>query len=86
MKTPTDGSPVSYQYNVLKGDEKWGTVETTDHETYNWPATSTYVQNPPYFQGMSQEPGVISNIENARVLALLGDMITTDQISAAGSF
>ncbi len=72
--------------DVFKGDEKWRTVETTDHETYNWPATSTYVQNPPYFQGMSQDPGVISNIENARVLALLGDMITTDHISPAGSF
>ena len=72
--------------DVFKGDEKWRAVETTDHETYNWPATSTYVQNPPYFQGMSQEPGVISNIENARILALLGDMITTDHISPAGSF
>ncbi|MEQ8368007.1 MAG: aconitate hydratase, partial [Roseicyclus sp.] len=46
----------------------------------------SYVQNPPYFQGMSAEPGTISNIEGARVLALLGDMITTDHISPAGSF
>jgi aconitate hydratase len=72
--------------DVFNGDAKWRAVETTDHETYNWPATSTYVQNPPYFQGMSHEPGIISNIENARVLALLGDMITTDHISPAGSF
>ncbi len=71
---------------VFKGDEKWRAVDTTDSETYDWPATSTYVQNPPYFRGMSEEPGVISNIENARVLALLGDMITTDHISPAGSF
>ncbi|MCL4129503.1 UNVERIFIED_CONTAM: hypothetical protein GTU68_049623 [Idotea baltica] len=72
--------------DVFKGDEKWQSVETTDAETYDWPPTSTYVQNPPYFQGMSPEPGVISNIEGARVLALLGDMITTDHISPAGSF
>ena len=72
--------------DVFKGDEKWQSVETTDAETYDWPANSTYVQNPPYFQGMAVEPGVISNIEGARVLALLGDMITTDHISPAGSF
>ena len=72
--------------DVFKGDEKWQGVETTDQKTYDWPPTSTYVQNPPYFQGMSSEPGVITNIEGARVLALLGDMITTDHISPAGSF
>ncbi|WP_193142156.1 aconitate hydratase AcnA [Meridianimarinicoccus sp. MJW13] len=72
--------------DVFKGDEKWQGVETTDSLTYDWPATSTYVQNPPYFQGMGMEPGVISNIENAKVLAILGDMITTDHISPAGSF
>ncbi|MEO1733478.1 MAG: aconitate hydratase AcnA [Pseudomonadota bacterium] len=72
--------------DVFKGDEKWQGVETTDQKTYDWPPTSTYVQNPPYFQGMSPEPGVITNIEDARVLALLGDMITTDHISPAGSF
>ncbi|MFQ8431998.1 aconitate hydratase AcnA [Amaricoccus sp. W119] len=72
--------------DVFKGDERWGAVETTDSETYDWPPTSTYIQNPPYFQGMSTEPGEISDIENARVLAMLGDMITTDHISPAGSF
>ena len=72
--------------DVFKGDEKWRTVETTDQETYDWPATSTYVQNPPYFQNMGKEPGTISNVEGARVLALLGDMVTTDHISPAGSF
>ncbi|MBB1496954.1 aconitate hydratase AcnA [Paracoccus sp. MC1862] len=72
--------------DVFKGDERWQAVETTDSETYDWPPTSTYIQNPPYFQGMSQEPGVISDIEGARVLAVLGDMITTDHISPAGSF
>ncbi|WP_417721496.1 aconitate hydratase AcnA [Salipiger sp.] len=72
--------------DVFKGDEKWQGVEVNGGETYDWPATSTYVQNPPYFQGMGKEPGVISNITGARVLAVLGDMITTDHISPAGSF
>ncbi|MDE0522673.1 MAG: aconitate hydratase AcnA [Boseongicola sp.] len=72
--------------DVFKGDEKWRGVQTTDSLTYDWPATSTYVQNPPYFRDMSPEPGTISNVEGARVLALLGDMVTTDHISPAGSF
>jgi aconitate hydratase len=72
--------------DVFKGDEKWQSVETTDSLTYDWPATSTYVQNPPYFQGMGHQPGTISNIEGAKVMAILGDMITTDHISPAGSF
>jgi aconitate hydratase len=72
--------------DVFKGDEKWQGVETTDSLTYDWPATSTYVRNPPYFQGMSKEPGTIEDIGGARVLAVLGDMITTDHISPAGSF
>ncbi len=72
--------------DVFKGDEKWQAVETTDAETYDWPPTSTYIQNPPYFQGMGHEPGTISNIEGAKVLAILGDMVTTDHISPAGSF
>ncbi|WP_299733198.1 aconitate hydratase AcnA [uncultured Tateyamaria sp.] len=72
--------------DVFKGDEKWQGVETTNELTYDWPPTSTYVQNPPYFQGMGAEPGTISNISGAKVLAILGDMITTDHISPAGSF
>ncbi|MEP1963270.1 aconitate hydratase AcnA [Tateyamaria sp.] len=72
--------------DVFKGDEKWQGVETTNALTYDWPPTSTYVQNPPYFQGMGAEPGTISNIDGAKVLAVLGDMITTDHISPAGSF
>jgi aconitate hydratase len=85
-KTVTREAFQSKYADVFKGDEKWQGVETTDAETYDWPASSTYVQNPPYFQGMSKEPGTISNIEGARVLAILGDMITTDHISPAGSF
>ncbi|WP_225029037.1 aconitate hydratase AcnA [Xinfangfangia pollutisoli] len=72
--------------DVFKGDEKWQAVEVTDSETYDWPASSTYIQNPPYFRGMSKTPGVISDISGARILAILGDMITTDHISPAGSF
>ncbi|MCV2876682.1 aconitate hydratase AcnA [Rhodobacteraceae bacterium XHP0102] len=72
--------------DVFKGDEKWQGVETTDQQTYDWPATSTYVQNPPYFQGITMDTKKIENIEGAKVLALLGDMITTDHISPAGSF
>ncbi|MBE0554455.1 MAG: aconitate hydratase AcnA [Rhodobacteraceae bacterium] len=72
--------------DVFKGDEKWQAVEVTERETYDWPPTSTYIQNPPYFRGMARTPGTISNITGARVLALLGDMITTDHISPAGSF
>ncbi|KCV83462.1 aconitate hydratase [Actibacterium atlanticum] len=72
--------------DVFKGDEKWQSVEVPDQETYDWPPASTYIQNPPYFQGMGPEPGTISNIEGAKVLLMLGDMITTDHISPAGSF
>ena len=71
---------------VFKGDEKWQAVKTSTGETYDWPSASTYVQNPPYFKDMSKTPGTIQNIENAKVLAVLGDMVTTDHISPAGSF
>ncbi|MEM6634786.1 MAG: aconitate hydratase AcnA [Pseudomonadota bacterium] len=72
--------------DVFKGDDKWRGVETTDSLTYDWPMSSTYVQNPPYFQNMGPEAGTIDNVEGARVLAILGDMVTTDHISPAGSF
>ncbi|SEQ65505.1 aconitate hydratase AcnA [Thalassovita taeanensis] len=72
--------------DVFKGDEKWQAVETSEAETYDWPATSTYIQNPPYFRGMSATAGTIKDITGAKVLAVLGDMITTDHISPAGSF
>ena len=72
--------------DVFKGDAKWQAVKVTDSQTYDWPATSTYIQNPPYFRGMSKTPGVIRNIAGARILGIFGDMITTDHISPAGSF
>ncbi len=72
--------------DVFKGDAKWQGVEVSGGETYDWPASSTYIQNPPYFHGMSADPGVISNITGAGILAVLGDFVTTDHISPAGSF
>ncbi|MFA3917789.1 aconitate hydratase AcnA [Ruegeria hyattellae] len=86
QQTVTRDAFLSKYADVFKGDEKWQEVETTDAETYDWPPTSTYIQNPPYFQGMGTEPGTISNIDGAKVLLILGDMITTDHISPAGSF
>jgi len=72
--------------DVFKGDERWQAVPVSGGETYDWPPQSTYIQNPPYFRGMSREKGRISNLLQARVLAVLGDMVTTDHISPAGSF
>ncbi|MBE1282465.1 MAG: aconitate hydratase AcnA [Rhodobacteraceae bacterium] len=85
-KTVTREAFQSKYADVFKGDDKWRSVETTDAETYDWPPHSTYIQNPPYFQGMGPEPGTISNIDKAKVLLVLGDMVTTDHISPAGSF
>ncbi len=84
--TVTRDAFVTKYADVFRGDDKWRTVETTDSETYDWPETSTYVQNPPYFRDMAPEAGKISDVENAKVLAVLGDMITTDHISPAGAF
>ena len=72
--------------DVFAGDEKWQGVEVPKQETYDWPATSTYVQNPPYFRDMDANPGAIDDVVGAKVLAVLGDFVTTDHISPAGSF
>ena len=72
--------------DVFNGDERWKAINEGGGLTYDWPSTSTYVQNPPYFQGMGKEAGSIEDIEGARILALLGDSVTTDHISPAGSF
>jgi len=85
-KTVTREAFQSKYSDVFKGDEKWQSVEITDSQTYDWPAGSTYVQNPPYFQNMTMDTHAITNIEGAKMLALLGDMVTTDHISPAGSF
>ncbi|WP_416900292.1 MAG: aconitate hydratase AcnA [Minwuia sp.] len=72
--------------NVFDGDENWKKIDVTGGLTYAWDSTSTYVQHPPYFEGMKAEPGELSDVSDARVLALMGDSVTTDHISPAGSF
>ncbi len=71
--------------NVFQGDEHWRNLPTPEGNLYEWNPESTYVQEPPYFVDLSPEPQPLSDIENARVLALLGDSVTTDHISPAGS-
>ena len=84
--TVTREAFLSKYADVFKGDEKWQSVEVSNQQTYDWPASSTYVQNPPYFRDITMETHKITNLENAKVMAILGDMITTDHISPAGSF
>ncbi len=71
--------------DVFKGDEQWQNIKISGGMTYGWSDGSTYVQNPPYFDGMEMEPADVSDIENAQVLGLFLDSITTDHISPAGS-
>jgi aconitate hydratase len=70
---------------VFQGDEHWRSLPVPQGDLYQWDAASTYVKNPPYFDGMTIDPPPVSPIEGARVLAVLGDSITTDHISPAGS-
>jgi aconitate hydratase len=74
----------SYE-EVFDGDERWNSLEVPAGELFAWDEQSTYVRQPPFFQKLPQEPEPISDIENARVLAVLGDSVTTDHISPAGS-
>ena len=71
--------------DVFKGDENWQKIKSVPGLTYSWNSGSTYVQNPPYFEGMTKDPKPVTDISGARILALLGDKITTDHISPAGS-
>ncbi|MDR1989179.1 MAG: aconitate hydratase AcnA [Acidobacteriaceae bacterium] len=71
--------------DVFKGDAQWQSLDVPTGETYSWDTNSTYVKNPPYFEGMTMEPPGIRAITGARALALLGDSITTDHISPAGN-
>ncbi len=71
--------------NVYQGDAKWSGIDVTGTATYAWPAASTYVANPPYFDGMEMTPAPVMDIIEAKPLAILGDSITTDHISPAGS-
>jgi len=71
--------------DVFAGDRQWRELAAPEGERFAWQDDSTYIQNPPYFEGMPKEAGDISDIEGARVLALLGDSVTTDHISPAGA-
>ncbi|MEP6692627.1 MAG: aconitate hydratase AcnA, partial [Gemmatimonadaceae bacterium] len=71
--------------NVFEGDERWRGLESATGDLYQWSETSTYVKNPPYFEGMTMEPPGVLPVRSARALAFLGDSITTDHISPAGS-
>jgi len=71
--------------DVFAGDERWRSLPTPEGSTFAWDPESTYVRKPPYFEGMQMEPSPVTDIEGARVLALLGDSVTTDHISPAGS-
>ncbi|OAH43911.1 aconitate hydratase [Sphingobium yanoikuyae] len=71
--------------NVYKGDAHWQAIEVTGSDTYKWRAGSTYVANPPYFEGLTMTPAPVTDIIGAMPLAIFGDSITTDHISPAGS-
>ena len=71
--------------DVFQGDERWKTLESPTGKLFDWSDDSTYVRNPPFFEGMTREPGAVTDITGARVLALLGDSVTTDHISPAGA-
>ncbi len=80
-----DSSMFKNSYDsVFEGDANWKSIDSPTGEIYTWDAASTYVKNPPYFEGMGKSPDAVSNIEGARALALLGDSVTTDHISPAG--
>ncbi|MGK8522927.1 aconitate hydratase [Nocardia asteroides] len=71
--------------DVFRGDERWRGLPTPEGKTFEWDPQSTYVRKPPYFEGMPQTPEPVTDIKGARVLALLGDSVTTDHISPAGN-
>jgi len=71
--------------NVFEGDEQWQSMPVAKEKTYQWEATSTYVQHPPFFQALNMQLTATEDINNAHILALLGDSVTTDHISPAGN-
>jgi aconitate hydratase len=74
----------TYQ-EVFTGENRWTSLDSPEDKLYEWQADSTYIRKPPYFEGMTHEPEIPGDIKNARVLALLGDSVTTDHISPAGA-
>jgi len=86
IKKSIDSEMFTKRYaDVFKGDERWQKLSTPTGKTFTWDNTSTYVRKPPYFENMPKMPNKLSNISGARVLAWLGDSVTTDHISPAGS-
>ena len=71
--------------NVYQGDRHWSAIQVEGSDTYKWPVSSTYIHNPPYFAGLTMTPAPVQDIVDAKPLAILGDSITTDHISPAGS-
>src|SRR5690606_6232602 len=71
--------------DVFKGDSRWAAIQSPEGESYAWSGDSTYIKNPPYFDGMTMDVGTIDDLQDARVLGLFGDSITTDHISPAGN-
>jgi aconitate hydratase len=86
MRTSINARMFRERYaDVFTGDAQWRRIKSAGGLTYDWDEASTYVRNPPYFDGMSETPPPVENIENARILGLFGDSITTDHISPAGA-
>jgi len=71
--------------DVFKGDSRWNSIASPDGDLYEWDGTSTYIKNPPYFEGMSATSGTIDDVQGARIMGVFGDSITTDHISPAGN-
>ncbi|MBL4869433.1 MAG: aconitate hydratase AcnA [Robiginitomaculum sp.] len=84
-KTITRKMFIDRYKDVYKGDKQWRSIKVGGGKTYKWNSSSTYVQHPPYFEGMTIEPTPITDIKGAKILALLGEAITTDHISPAGA-
>jgi aconitate hydratase len=86
IDTSIDSGMFDKQYaSVFEGDDRWRSLPTPTGKIFEWDDSSTYVRKPPYFDGMSATPSPVTDISSARVLALLGDSVTTDHISPAGS-
>ena len=71
--------------NVFDSNEKWNEIETTDEPLYEWNSESTYIQNPPFFEGLTKEPGKVESLSDLRVIGKFGESVTTDHISPAGA-
>ncbi len=85
VKTVTSEMFKKTYANVFQGEEKWASLSAPDSELYDWDGASTYIRKPPFFVDMAPEPTAVADISGARVLALLGDSVTTDHISPAGA-